>query len=110
MSRFSRRARPPLAISGQKRGLVSLGADGRVLSPVKLWCDTATVNECKEISNNFGGQQFPIGDAVLVQHIAVPIFKSRVNEGIMTAIHVPIENRAQGVGIGNVDGGRSLAG
>ena len=45
-----------LAVSGQQHGFVPLGADGRVLAPVKLWCDTATVRECEEIAQRFGGQ------------------------------------------------------
>ena len=45
-----------LAVSGQQHGFVPLGADGKVLAPVKLWCDTATVRECEEIAERFGGQ------------------------------------------------------
>ena len=54
-------------------------------------------------------QEIPIDCAVLVDDVAVQIFKSRVNEGIMALVHEPIENRVHGIGIGNVDGGRGLA-
>ena len=52
-----------LAVSGQQHGFVPLGADGRVLAPVKLWCDTATVRECEEIADRFGGQAKCIEEA-----------------------------------------------
>ncbi|MEH6583130.1 MAG: FGGY family carbohydrate kinase, partial [Halioglobus sp.] len=31
-----------IGVSGQQHGFTPLGADGRVLAPVKLWCDTST--------------------------------------------------------------------
>lgn len=46
-----------IGVSGQQHGFVPLNADGRVLAPVKLWCDTATASECDEISARFGGRQ-----------------------------------------------------
>lgn len=46
-----------IGVSGQQHGFVPLAADGTVLAPVKLWCDTATVSECEEISARFGGDQ-----------------------------------------------------
>jgi len=44
-----------MGISGQQHGFVALAADGSVLAPVKLWCDTATVAECEQITAEFGG-------------------------------------------------------
>ena len=65
-----------IAVSGQQHGFVPLGADGQVLAPVKLWCDTATVAECEEISTNFGGPQRCIdivGNAILPGYTASKI-------------------------------------
>src|SRR6187431_152799 len=44
-----------LAVSGQQHGFVPLDAEGRVLAPAKLWCDTSTVAECDEIMARVGG-------------------------------------------------------
>ena len=51
-----------VGVSGQQHGFVPLGADGDVLAPVKLWCDTATVAECDQITSNFGGVERCIRD------------------------------------------------
>lgn len=42
-------------VSGQQHGFVPLDASGNVLSNVKLWCDTATAEECEEIMKRAGG-------------------------------------------------------
>lgn len=44
-----------ISVSGQQHGFVPLAADGSVLGPVKLWCDTSTVAECEQITRDFGG-------------------------------------------------------
>ena len=46
-----------IGISGQQHGFVPLATDDSVLAPVKLWCDTATVAECEQITRNFGGAE-----------------------------------------------------
>jgi xylulokinase len=46
-----------IGVSGQQHGFVPLGADGKVLHRVKLWCDTSTVAECREIEARYGGAQ-----------------------------------------------------
>ena len=46
-----------LAVSGQQHGFVALNTDGEVLAPVKLWCDTSTVEQCTQITEAFGGRQ-----------------------------------------------------
>ena len=46
-----------IGVSGQQHGFVPLDADGTVLAPVKLWCDTATTSECDEITVRFGGHR-----------------------------------------------------
>lgn len=46
-----------IAVSGQQHGFVPLDADGQVLAPAKLWCDTSTAVECAEIMDAVGGEQ-----------------------------------------------------
>ncbi len=43
-----------VGVSGQQHGLVALDEDGRVVRPAKLWCDTATASEARELSEAFG--------------------------------------------------------
>lgn len=44
-----------IGVSGQQHGFVPLDAAGKVLAPAKLWCDTSTQAECKEIMRAAGG-------------------------------------------------------
>jgi xylulokinase len=44
-----------VAVSGQQHGFVAIDKADRVLSPVKLWCDTSTGKQCADISRDFGG-------------------------------------------------------
>jgi xylulokinase len=44
-----------IGVSGQQHGFVPVDAQGRVLAPVKLWCDTSTQRECGEIMAAAGG-------------------------------------------------------
>ena len=44
-----------LAVSGQQHGFVPVDADGNVLAPAKLWCDTSTAAECVQIMDAAGG-------------------------------------------------------
>lgn len=44
-----------IAVSGQQHGFVALDAAGKVLAPVKLWCDTATQREVDELTEACGG-------------------------------------------------------
>jgi xylulokinase len=46
-----------IGVSGQQHGFVPVDAAGEVLHRVKLWCDTSTVAECREIEARFGGAQ-----------------------------------------------------
>ena len=46
-----------IGVSGQQHGFVPLDADGKVLAPAKLWCDTSTQAECAEIMDAVGGAQ-----------------------------------------------------
>jgi xylulokinase len=52
-----RRTAVAAAVSGQQHGFVPLDRSGKVLAPVKLWCDTSTVSECGEIMDAYGGPQ-----------------------------------------------------
>ncbi len=46
-----------IGVSGQQHGFVPLAADGQVIRPAKLWCDTSTTEECDLIRNHFGGSK-----------------------------------------------------
>src|ERR1700761_9239121 len=46
-----------IGVSGQQHGFVPLDAEGNVLAPAKLWCDTSTQRECDEIMAAVGGAQ-----------------------------------------------------
>jgi len=57
-----------IGVSGQQHGFVPLDAQGEVIRPAKLWCDTATAAECEEIMEKVGGFKKTIrllGNAVL---------------------------------------------
>ncbi len=44
-----------LGVSGQQHGFVPLDAQGRVIRPAKLWCDTETAPEAEELTDGLGG-------------------------------------------------------
>jgi len=43
-----------VGVSGQQHGLVVLDAAGAVVRPAKLWCDTSTAAEARELSKRLG--------------------------------------------------------
>lgn len=43
-----------IGVSGQQHGCVVLDQRGDVVRPAKLWCDTATANEARELSDRLG--------------------------------------------------------
>lgn len=49
-----------IGISGQQHGFVPLDADGNVIRPAKLWCDTSTAPECELITKKLGGAKAAI--------------------------------------------------
>ncbi len=51
-----------IGISGHQHGFVPLDADGKALYNVKLWNDTSTVEECKILTEQAGGN-----DAVIAE-------------------------------------------
>ncbi len=65
-----------VGVSGQQHGFVPLSKSGEVLAPVKLWCDTSTVQECAEITQAFGGAERclkDVGNLVLPGYTASKI-------------------------------------
>lgn len=44
-----------IGVSGQQHGFVPLDAEGRVIRPAKLWCDTSTEAECALLTKKLGG-------------------------------------------------------
>lgn len=49
-----------IGISGQQHGLVTLDAEGQVLRPAKLWCDTESADENRRLLDWLGGEQCSI--------------------------------------------------
>lgn len=43
-----------IAVSGQQHGAVVLDAQGEVVRPAKLWCDTATAAQARELAQRLG--------------------------------------------------------
>lgn len=43
-----------VGVSGQQHGFVALDSDHRVLRPAKLWCDTSTAAEARELTRTLG--------------------------------------------------------
>jgi xylulokinase len=65
-----------VGVSGQQHGFVAVDAGGKVLIPVKLWCDTSTQAEVDEITEVVGGRERCIeltGNPVLVGYTAPKI-------------------------------------
>ena len=69
-------------VSGQQHGFVPVDAEGKVLHRVKLWCDTATAAECREITEKFGGENKllkEVGNLVLPGYTAGKILWLKKN-------------------------------
>ena len=49
-----------VGVSGQQHGLVLLDENDEVVRPAKLWCDTSTATEARELSERFG-RSVPVG-------------------------------------------------
>ena len=43
-----------VGVSGQQHGFVPVDENGTVLNDVKLWCDTSTAGECRELTDAYG--------------------------------------------------------
>ena len=65
-----------ISVSGQQHGFVPLSAAGEVLCSAKLWCDTSTSLECREIEEALGGRKAlssRIGNPILPGYTASKI-------------------------------------
>src|SRR5260221_804317 len=72
-----------IGVSGQQHGFVPLDNKGHVIRPAKLWCDTSTIEECKEFEAEFGGPEGLIklsGNAMLPGYTAPKILWLKKNE------------------------------
>lgn len=72
-----------IGVSGQQHGFVALDKDGNVLTPVKLWCDTTSQNECHEITAAMGGKDQCIikaGNPIAVGYTASKILWLKNND------------------------------
>lgn len=65
-----------IGVSGQQHGFVPLAANGEVLAPVKLWCDTVTGPQCEQIMSALGGVEHcirEVGNPILPGYTASKI-------------------------------------
>lgn len=54
-----------VGVSGHQHSLVPLDAEGKAVYRVKLWCDTSTEAECRELTEAAGGEARVIAEAGL---------------------------------------------
>ncbi len=57
LAQVERAAVRGIGVSGQQHGFVPVDAAGRVIRPAKLWNDTSTTAECREIMDACGGPE-----------------------------------------------------
>ncbi|MEY5024856.1 MAG: xylulokinase [Verrucomicrobiota bacterium] len=72
-----------IGVSGQQHGFVPLDGQGRVIRAAKLWCDTSTVEQCKQFEAEFGGAEELIklsGNGMLPGYTAPKILWLKQNE------------------------------
>ncbi len=72
-----------IGVSGQQHGLVLLDANDHIVRPAKLWCDTSTTAQCKELTQTLGGESAVValtGNAMLTGYTAPKILWVRQNE------------------------------
>ncbi len=72
-----------IGVSGQQHGCVPLDKKNRPIRPAKLWCDTSTVDQCKQFEAEFGGAEGLIelaGNAILPGYTAPKILWLKQNE------------------------------
>jgi xylulokinase len=72
-----------IGVSGQQHGLVALDKKSKVIRPAKLWCDTSTVEQCKQFEEEFGGPEALIklaGNTMLPGYTAPKILWMKENE------------------------------
>ncbi len=85
-----------IGVSGQQHGFVPVDQNGKVLAPVKLWCDTATTAECDSIMQAAGGEQRCIelgGNSIAAGFTASKILWLKNNKpdayAVMTSVMLP---------------------
>jgi len=72
-----------ISVSGQQHGMVPLDADGVVIRPAKLWCDTETKSQCRTLTERVGGDQAvrsAIGNDVVAGFTASKLLWLKENE------------------------------
>ena len=72
-----------MGVSGQQHGMTPLDAEGHVIRPAKLWCDTETVTQCEEITQKLGGPEKVveiIGNSIAAGFTASKILWIKQNE------------------------------
>lgn len=72
-----------MAVSGQQHGLVPLDAQGQVIRPAKLWCDTETTPQADWLTEQLGGVEAAIaatGNAIAVGFTASKLVWLREQE------------------------------
>lgn len=65
-----------IGVSGQQHGMVVLDAQGEVIRPAKLWCDTETTAECELLTRNIGGEAAVVAETG--NHIAAGFTASKL--------------------------------
>jgi xylulokinase len=72
-----------IGVSGQQHGFVALDKKSKPIRPAKLWCDTSTVDQCRQFEEEFGGAEGLIelaGNAILPGYTAPKILWLKQNE------------------------------
>jgi xylulokinase len=72
-----------IGVSGQQHGFVALDKKNKPIRPAKLWCDTSTVEQCRQFEEEFGGPEGLIelaGNAMLPGYTAPKILWLKQNE------------------------------
>ncbi len=72
-----------IGVSGQQHGFVALDKKHHPIRPAKLWCDTSTVEQCRQIEAEFGGAEGLIelaGNAILPGYTAPKILWLKQHE------------------------------
>ena len=72
-----------IGVSGQQHGMTPLDAEGHIIRPAKLWCDTETVSQCEEITQKVGGSEKVIdiiGNSIAAGFTASKILWMKQNE------------------------------
>lgn len=72
-----------IGVSGQQHGFVPLDRKNKPIRPAKLWCDTSTLEQCKQFEAEFDGAEGLIeltGNAILPGYTAPKILWLKQNE------------------------------